>query len=266
MLNTLSKHWIAISEAIVLVLTAFGLLLARQQVDLATKQLNADELKQPRLTYSSRLAFSSIDGDVLTTAREKLIERFFEQTNQYKQSQPSITYLEAANAVLPMTATLPARTYRVQMQISNNGQTTLTKVHAILNISLPIESFDVSSIEPFRVLKGGAGQKELSIEVDRIVAGRAVTVTLAVAPYPENSKQLDQFVLDSVGASRKAGFDTNPSFSATDFFSKKSTAFNISSIFSPLITFIPAQQPSLDLIVTSDQVEGHELPTPTPTR
>lgn len=263
MLRTINAHWREFFEGLGLGISLLILVFAKQQLDLANKQLEVEQLREPHLAYSSQLVLSPTDQQVAFDATKQLIESFFAQVYQYTRNRPDATYLEAIDSLLPLTATLPARSLVAVTIISNNGQTTVTKVRAFLTTDRPITSFDVRSLEPYTRLKGGVGENELTIELDRIVAGNAVTITLA-SQIAESNKQLDQIVLQSTYRlldKPKLGL-------FTDYFYPKDSpfAFAPSTYFLPVARYIPGQLPTVNVVVTSEQVQGHLLPTATPLR
>lgn len=153
-------------------LTTKELKVARQEYEVAKEQLEYERSLQPKLEYSYQVVFSRADEQVVLDAIEQLSETFYEKVYEYTQTNVDATYLEAVNAVLPLTTTIPARPTEVVVLIQNhsdNISATATKVRLFLTMDRPVTSWNVKSREPYSLVEGDIGKHQIIIEVDRIV-------------------------------------------------------------------------------------------------
>jgi hypothetical protein len=266
MLRWFNKHRTQIAQGVFLAIGFFGLfgvVYGKLQYDLAKQQFELAQLREPHFEYSSRLVLSPTDQKVASDASKQLLESFFEQVYQYTRSKSGVTYLEGVDAVLPLTTTLPARSLAAITTIRNNGLTTVTKVRAFVTTDRPITSFDVLSLEPYARLKGGIGEKELTIELDRIVAGNAVTITI-VSQIAESGRQSDRVVLQSCDP-KKGNSDLKSLLLGKDVYCPSDSPFTVvpSTNFLPVLRYIPAFPPTISVKVTSEQGPGYPIRTPT---
>ncbi len=222
-LKYIREHWRAIAEGLGLL----GLILAYLQLELASKQFAFEQSRELQLEYSIQLSLPLTNQQVVSQVADQLVESYYDRLYRYAQAHPGTTYAKSVDAVLPLTATLPAQAVSASIYLRNNGLLTATRVRTVIDLDRPVTSLTIQSLEPYKILKGDLGERQFSIEFDRIVSKQAVTITIA-SEKVENQPQLDQLIMSI------------------------SSELDLSKRF-PSLSYVPARHPSIKVVTTSDQ-------------
>ena len=280
MIEFLKKHGRTLLE----ILGLLGLVLSLLQYRLQQQQFLFDQSLRPSLEYSHRLALSDEDRKLVTESANQLTEDFYQTLYSYKEEN-SVNYVTAMQKILPISKFIDAKPISVIVTLNNNGTGTATKVRVFAEIGRPITNVSIASLEPYTIVKGGIGESSISIEIDRIVAGKSVAVTID-SNRVETASQSDQLILEYNGgndfpdySSLLDSLDNLPlgrisiydehgreimSINKEDL-AKSVNDSNSSIVLTrfPVIRYLPAEQPSVSITVTSN--EGNAIVvTPSP--
>ncbi len=252
----MSKFSKMIREHSVPLLTLFlgilGATVTFQQLQLQQLQL---DLQRQELEFSVDRNFVSSSRDVIAKAEQQLVDDFFAQVFKYTQMHANTGYYQAINALVPMTATLPAQPFSARVVIHNKGNATSTKVRAAFELDRPISSYLIDSLEPSSIVKGGVGDRQLTIELDRIVAGRTVTLTI-VSENPFNQSQSDRIIIDMPSNRPKGKRDPSSWVVSTSKGSEGGGGSTSWDTELPALFYMFPQAPNLNVIVTSTEGPG----------
>jgi len=273
------------------VIGLIGIVLALLQLNLQQQQFTYEKLQKPNLEYSYTITLSKSDQKIISDAAESLIEEFYKSVFQKTENTPNAKYIDIAESILPLEKTIAPRPLSISVKIINTGVATATKVHVICNIGRPITSISVNSLEPSQVIQGGDGKDFATIEIDRLVAGDSATIDIVSNDGGEG--QSDTVVIQSPSdfsssTSQKSVIKTASGNTVVLEYSEASRIIRLSigegdspqtiqtidmklgngsSTISPLlpqIGYIPAQQPSIQISVTSNEGSGVKAVTPIP--
>ena len=161
-----------------LVITTQQFALKEQELDLARQQFDYAQSLHPNLEYSVKTQLSENDQREFLAVADQLVDSFYDQITNNKRKSPPLSYLQVVNATLPMSRTLPASPVSAEVKIRNTGKTAATKVRVVISLDRPITSCNVESVGLCNIIGGEVGQKEITIEVDRIVADDDVTINI----------------------------------------------------------------------------------------
>jgi hypothetical protein len=228
-----------------LVIAILGIVVAFQQLQLQRLQFEYKISQKPQLEYTRDILMIEPDSFSASKAQSaQLVENFFRGIYTYRQTHPNASYSEAIHAVLPMTITVPGASIGILATIHNNGKATATKVRATLTTNRLISSFKVESVEPYQVLHGGTGKSELAIEVNRIVAGSTITITMDSRATEIGSQ--DKLVLDIPRYRRNA-------LGVIELLPEDAPL--------PSLQYLSAAEPIIDVVVTSNEGPATRVPS-----
>lgn len=245
MVEYIKKH----SRTILEILGLLGLVFAFLQVALQKQQFDYEKAQRPRLEYSQRLTFSESDFEIMSHTAQQLGEEFYELLYQYKGTNTDADYSSAVEAILPITSTISAKPVSVMIIINNKGAGTATKIRMVLEMDRPISSVNVESFEPYEIIKGGVGNSFVSVEIDRIVAEQSVKISID-SEKAKDTSQVDQLVLEE--NAQKNGVVSKIEYDEQGRLTTITELYSDSGLF-PQIRYIPAEQPKVSVIVTSEE-------------
>ncbi len=249
-IKTLKRHSVSIFT---LLLGILATIITFQQWQLQQLQI---DLQQQRLEFSVDRNLASWRIKSIAEIERQLVEDFFSELFRYSQTHPDLSYYQAVQALVPMTATLPAQPFEARVVVRNNGRSTATKVRTTFDLDRPISNYAIDSLEPSMV-RGKVGDQQLMIEIDRIVAGSMVTMTIT-SEGPASQIQTDRIVLNLSLNYAKSKSIVQVSFFPSDL-SKGKSASGIELLPAdelPILLYFPSQTPTLNVTVTSNEGPG----------
>ena len=269
------KHWRTILEFVGLL----GLIVALMQLSLQQQQFIYEISQKANLEYSYQFTLTATDQRAITLAANELTGSFYERLYQERRSNPNVNFSTTIESLLPMTSTITARPFSILSTVRNRGQATATAVHVIVEMNRPITALEVDSLEPYRIVKGALGDNAIIIEIDRIVAGQATNIVFR-SDTAIRMEQLDQVVLTKrtpiqVEIKTRARDNGRSALSVNTLFNNfliQSDNFLIDTPagtwgyldqrygtliahtpYFPEIWYLSAEQPSVDISVTSNE-------------
>lgn len=201
----LKKHWRLVIEIVGALGIIIGILqymlqqqeftLAQQQALLSEQQALLAQQQKPQLEYSVNILNSRIDQTVMAENANLLINQYYEKVFENAENKTDINYLELSETILPITTTIPSRTFFAEILIVNTGLETANAVRAVINLDRPITSINIQTSEINSIIEGGVGETSLIVEIDRILANTTATIQI-ISDNNEYPNLLDTLVLE----------------------------------------------------------------------
>lgn len=226
-----------------LIIAYQNLIIDRNSLIIARSQLLLEQIQQPTLEYTYHLRLSQRDERAIVKAADELMSTFF-MYSQELESPLAPHYKEFFAEILPMTVTVPAQPISVSIQIENAGPATGETVRTFVEMDQPITSYQVKTLEPYRVIEGGAGEHKITLEIDRLATGDIADIDIGVEAATSDT-QRGQLVLSSVSPS-----EWEVPEEITDKWSSFLPGSPQRLPLWPQLYLIPAQEPNVEVVVT----------------
>lgn len=174
-------------EFLTLLLLAGGLAFQYGQNKLLRQQVEA-QLHEPKFEITAFHEPGEREG--LIEARRSIIDEFFDAIQAPARANPKLRYADLIEEVLPISRELQPAPIRMNVRINNSGDASATGVTVFASWSGQISSLDLGVMSGWRLLDGGVGFSDATIEIERIAVGETAEITIAYSP--------DQSVADSL--------------------------------------------------------------------
>lgn len=160
--------------------TLVALWLAYLQLSQQQQQFIIQQSQKPKIEYSTYVSLSSVDQKTILAMAKELLDKYYKLLNQKAQSNPK-DYASAIVENLPISIKVPAKPISIVIKVENNGFATASKVRVNAKTEHVIDTINITTQEPYQIIKGGIGDKDVTVEIDRIVPNDTAKIELVLA-------------------------------------------------------------------------------------
>jgi len=234
------------------IIAAIGLILSVYQARISAKS--------PVLNYYIVRVSPEINDNNLQAARIKLETTLFESVNNAIAQNPSLSYSEALDSVLPVSESIGDLSGGAVIVIQNQGDVTARNLRINVTLKTPIENYEVFSNESFSIIEEDKAKGIIKISVDRLTSEDkiqiavlfpgAYKVTLIASRASQSTQPPPNTTLGQMAATQTAVASSKQEIgSSLKEFLQFYTENNINNI-------------QVNVFVSSDEVQGELNSTP----
>ena len=134
--------------------------------------------KSPILKYYIVRVSPEINNDNLQATRLKLENTLFEDVNNLIAQNPSLSYSEALDNILPISESIGDLSGGVVIVIQNQGEITARNLRINVTLDTPIENYNIFSNESLSVIEEDKTKGVLKINVDRLTSEDKIQIAI----------------------------------------------------------------------------------------
>jgi hypothetical protein len=134
--------------------------------------------KSPVLKYYVVRVSPEINDNNLQVARLKLETSLFEDVNNLIAQNPSISYSEALDNVLPVSESIGDLSGGAVIVVQNQGEITARNLRINVTLKTPIENYEILSNESFSIIEEDKAKGIVKISVDRLTSEDKIQIAV----------------------------------------------------------------------------------------